>query len=33
MDIHNLVDFKIDGRNDYYKIPIDRFKTSSEYVE
>jgi hypothetical protein len=26
-----LVDFKINGRNHYYKIPLDRFKTSSDY--
>jgi hypothetical protein len=28
-----LVDFKINGRNHYYKIPLDRFKTSSDYGE
>jgi hypothetical protein len=26
-----LVDFKINGKNHYYKIPLDRFTTSSDY--
>ena len=28
-----LVDFKVNGRNTYYKIPLDRFKTSNDYGE
>jgi len=28
-----LVDFKVNGRNKYYKIPLDRFVTSSDYGE
>ncbi len=26
-----LVDFKINGGNHYYKVPLNRFKTSSDY--
>jgi hypothetical protein len=26
-----LVDFEVNGRNKYYKIPLDRFKTSSDF--
>ena len=28
-----LVDFKVNGRNKYYKIPLDRFSTSSDWGE
>ena len=26
-----LVDYKVDGRNHYYKVPTNRFSTSSDY--
>ena len=26
-----LVDFKVNGKNHYYKVPLDRFSTSSGY--
>ena len=28
-----LVDFKVNGNNHYYKIPLDRFKTSNDFGE